>query len=344
MHDAVPNGEEARQASLHLPERQRDALSLREVEGLPYEEIASALGTSRHSVAQLLVRARINLYDELRGTALASGVAPSAECERALPLIAAREDGELGPESGDEVTWLDSHLTDCDRCQLAAKQMADVTASFGPAAPVAAGVSSSTAVSLGAWWNRPGRRRIAIGASLAALAFAATAMALGGGGDRQGPGHRAADDAVGTAGHVAASAKGARAGGVKGSAKHRVDKRKAEAQGGTASPGTEQGTETLTPVSTPADSGTTGGGVTGGGGDEPTLAPAQPGGKTTIQPSHQTSSSKPTTKSQTPASQSAPQSTSPPPAEETTPPAEEPPDEPGHREEAPGKHTGRPPQ
>lgn len=126
-----------RQASLRLPERQRVALELCEGEGLPYGRIAERLGTGDGAVAQLLERARINLYDELRGTALASVAAPSAECERALPLIAARQDGELAPSSED-ASWLDSHLSGCNRCRLAAEQMGDAAAIYRGEAPASA--------------------------------------------------------------------------------------------------------------------------------------------------------------------------------------------------------------
>jgi RNA polymerase sigma factor (sigma-70 family) len=49
------------QAVKALPERQRDAVLLREVEGLSYEEIASALGVGDGAVRQLLHRARTTL-------------------------------------------------------------------------------------------------------------------------------------------------------------------------------------------------------------------------------------------------------------------------------------------
>jgi DNA-directed RNA polymerase specialized sigma24 family protein len=68
-------GGEAREACMRLPERQREALALHGVERLSYKEIAASMGTSSGLVAQLISRARINLYDELQGTALAS-VAP----------------------------------------------------------------------------------------------------------------------------------------------------------------------------------------------------------------------------------------------------------------------------
>ncbi|HEY2604248.1 MAG TPA: sigma-70 family RNA polymerase sigma factor, partial [Thermoleophilaceae bacterium] len=44
-----------------LPERQRDAVLLREVDGLSYEEIAAALGVGDGAVRQLLHRARATL-------------------------------------------------------------------------------------------------------------------------------------------------------------------------------------------------------------------------------------------------------------------------------------------
>jgi hypothetical protein len=91
---------------------------------------------SRGTVAQLISRARINLRDELNGTALAS-VAPSSECERALPLIAMREDGELRGASSDAI-WLDAHLKACDRCKLVAEAMGQAGASYRAWAPIAA--------------------------------------------------------------------------------------------------------------------------------------------------------------------------------------------------------------
>src|SRR3954447_6256490 len=45
----------------HLPERQRDALVMREFEGRSYDEIAAALGANDGAVRQLLNRARVTL-------------------------------------------------------------------------------------------------------------------------------------------------------------------------------------------------------------------------------------------------------------------------------------------
>ena len=49
-----------------LPERQREALLRREVQGYSYDEIGAELGVSRASVAALLHRARLTVADKLR--------------------------------------------------------------------------------------------------------------------------------------------------------------------------------------------------------------------------------------------------------------------------------------
>jgi RNA polymerase sigma factor (sigma-70 family) len=73
-----------------LPERQRDAVLLREIEGLSYEEIATALGVGDGAVRQLLHRARatlragltavtpVGLVERLAAALAAGGADPSA--------------------------------------------------------------------------------------------------------------------------------------------------------------------------------------------------------------------------------------------------------------------------
>jgi RNA polymerase sigma factor (sigma-70 family) len=66
--DQVERREELREvvaAVQALPERQRDALVMRELEGRSYEEIASRMGASHGAVRQLLNRARTALRDRL---------------------------------------------------------------------------------------------------------------------------------------------------------------------------------------------------------------------------------------------------------------------------------------
>jgi RNA polymerase sigma-70 factor (ECF subfamily) len=134
--EADTQQEGIRDANTRLPERQREALALRELEELSYDEIAASMEMSPHSVAELISRARINLSDDLHGTALAAVAAPSPECERALPLIAARQDGQIEAGSSDDA-WLDAHLAGCERCRLAEEAMQEAGASYRAWAPIA---------------------------------------------------------------------------------------------------------------------------------------------------------------------------------------------------------------
>lgn len=125
-----------RDANMGLPERQREALAMLALGELSYEEIAASMEVTPDAVAQLISRARLNLSADLHGTALAAVAAPSPECERALPLIAARDDRQLAAD-GDDGAWLDAHLAGCKRCTLAAKAMHEADASYRAWAPIA---------------------------------------------------------------------------------------------------------------------------------------------------------------------------------------------------------------
>ncbi len=128
--------EDVRAANARLPERQREALVLRELEEMSYDEIAAVMGMNRNSVAQLISRARVNLRDELRGAALASVATSSPACEQALPLIASRDDGQLDETSAD-AAWLVSHLATCDTCAVAREAMQEAGVSYRAWIPVA---------------------------------------------------------------------------------------------------------------------------------------------------------------------------------------------------------------
>ncbi|HEX7060203.1 MAG TPA: sigma-70 family RNA polymerase sigma factor [Solirubrobacterales bacterium] len=126
--------EEVRDASMRLSEHQREALALCELEGLSYEGVAAIMETSRNAVAQHIYRGRINLYEEMRGTVLATAATPSPECDRALPLIAARQDGQLEDGSDDDA-WLTGHLTSCERCGRGVEVMRQAAAFYRAWAP-----------------------------------------------------------------------------------------------------------------------------------------------------------------------------------------------------------------
>jgi RNA polymerase sigma-70 factor (ECF subfamily) len=211
--------EEVRNANARLPEHQRETLALRELEGLSYDEIGAIMQMNRNSVAQLISRGRINLRDELRGTTLATVVAPSPECERALPQIAAREDGQLEAGSDDDA-WLDAHLAGCERCVLGVEAIREAGASYRAWAPIAVvpwlfeETMAKTATLVDADWSdalaaasasradpgspsnaapassngrgvadRPSRRRAFVAAGLAALLLGGGAAAMLAGGE-----------------------------------------------------------------------------------------------------------------------------------------------------------------
>jgi RNA polymerase sigma factor (sigma-70 family) len=151
--------ESVRAANASLPERQREVLALRELGELSYDEIASAMDLNRNAVSQLIWRARIGLRDAMRASAVASIVATSQDCERALPLIAAVDDGERAdPE---DRGWLDGHLAGCERCLLGRDALVEAGASYrawlpvAPAAALGPAVISSAGGLVGADWSGP---------------------------------------------------------------------------------------------------------------------------------------------------------------------------------------------
>ena len=182
---------EVRDANRRIPERQREVLALRELEELSYDEIAEIMGMNRNSVAQLISRARLNLRAELRGTALESIAPDTADCGRALPLLALRDDGELDDEA--EASWLGGHLVDCEGCRLRLGAMQEAGASYRAWAPVAASpwlfeaTMAKAAEHFEADWSelianrvgrRPGARRGAGHRRVAAAVIATTALLL----------------------------------------------------------------------------------------------------------------------------------------------------------------------
>jgi RNA polymerase sigma factor (sigma-70 family) len=183
--------EEIRVANLSLPERQREVLALRELEELSYDEIAELMDMNRNSVAQLISRARINLRDALRGTALASIATSSPDCERALPLIALEQDGQLVEDSND-AGWLEEHLMHCHTCRLGRDAMQEAGVSYRAWAPIAAGpllfreTMAQAAELVGADWSETIARHEARrgGGAAAAAGGAAGGAAAGAGSAR----------------------------------------------------------------------------------------------------------------------------------------------------------------
>jgi RNA polymerase sigma factor (sigma-70 family) len=112
-------------ADVHqLPETQRTALLLREIDALSYDQIAEAMDTTVPSVKSLLVRARISL----------------AEAAESRKLSCEEVRFELG-EAAEGLTKLGAparrHLRTCDRCAGFKKQLKTTNTALAAVLPVA---------------------------------------------------------------------------------------------------------------------------------------------------------------------------------------------------------------
>ena len=129
--EKVHNREEFRQLLSDvgkLPETQRSALLLREMDAMSYEEIAQAMETSVPSIKSLLVRARISLAEASQARQLTCG-------EVRLELAEAAEG--LRKVSGP----IRRHVRDCDECADFRSQIQSndkVLAALFPAGPLLA--------------------------------------------------------------------------------------------------------------------------------------------------------------------------------------------------------------
>ena len=201
-----------------LPARQREVLALREVECLSYDEIAEIMEIRENAVAQLISRARIKLREVLRGSALASIEAASPDCDRALPLIAMRQDGQ----HSSELDWLRSHLAACATCRTREAAMQEAGVSYRILIPVVVVI-----------WLR--HATIARAAEYLRVDWSEVAAA--GAGSDAGAGAGAGGAGAGGAGAAGAGAAGAAGAGAAGAAGAGAARADAIAPGG-ARPGT----------------------------------------------------------------------------------------------------------
>ena len=212
--EKVSNREEFRQLLDDvgkLPETQRSALLLREMDAMSYEEIASTMETSVPSVKSLLVRARISLAEASQARQLTCG-------EVRLELAEAAEG--LRKVSGP----VRRHVRDCDECAdfrtqvrsndkaMAALAPAGLLVAFksfvlgklgfgGAGGGATAGGASGGAGAAGATAGAAGATTASAGATAAATsagagAVASAGAALGGGSAASGIG--AVGGAIGT--------------------------------------------------------------------------------------------------------------------------------------------------
>jgi RNA polymerase sigma factor (sigma-70 family) len=106
-----------------LPETQRTALLLREIDALSYEQIAEAMETTVPSIKSLLVRARVSL-------------AEAAEA-RLLTCDEVREElGEVAEGLKRTTAPIRRHLRTCDRCVAFRKSLRDTNKALASMLPV----------------------------------------------------------------------------------------------------------------------------------------------------------------------------------------------------------------
>jgi RNA polymerase sigma factor (sigma-70 family) len=173
--EKVHNREEFRQLLTDvgkLPETQRSALLLREMDAMSYEEIAQAMETSVPSVKSLLVRARISLAEASQARQLTCG-------EVRIDLAEAAEG--LRKLSGP----VRRHVRDCEECADFRSQLRSndkVLAALVPVAPLVA-FKGFLASKLGLGGSGAGGAATATGAgATGAGAAGGLGAALGGGG------------------------------------------------------------------------------------------------------------------------------------------------------------------
>lgn len=106
-----------------LPETQRTALLLREIDALSYEQISDAMETTVPAVKSLLVRARISL-------------AEAAEARKLSCEDARLELGEVAEGLLKLTPAVRRHVRDCERCRAFRKQLKDNNVALAAILPV----------------------------------------------------------------------------------------------------------------------------------------------------------------------------------------------------------------
>ena len=130
----VQRGEarEAVEATLVLmPTKYRQALVLREINGLAYGEVATALECNYDNARQLVHRARLS-FRELHGIRLMA-TSGAAHCGELEELLSAFRDGEL---SADEQRAVKRHIAACEHCQETEEDLKKVAAMVAGLVPI----------------------------------------------------------------------------------------------------------------------------------------------------------------------------------------------------------------
>jgi RNA polymerase sigma factor (sigma-70 family) len=148
-----------------LPERQRGALLMRELNGLPHADIAVALGTSVGAAKQAIFDARTSLLEFAEGRAVA--------CEEVRRTISERDGRALRGRR------LRSHLRDCSSCAAFAAAISerrlDLKA-IAPLPPAAASAALLAHLARSAPWHGAGSGAGAAGTAGAVGNLGGTAL------------------------------------------------------------------------------------------------------------------------------------------------------------------------
>jgi hypothetical protein len=107
----------ARDALAELPQRQRIAITLRDVDGYSSEEVCALLEISPANQRVPLHRARAAVRGRLERYFAASAIGeegPVMDCDRFVELVTAYLEGALDP---DAERHLVEHLAECDGCE-----------------------------------------------------------------------------------------------------------------------------------------------------------------------------------------------------------------------------------
>jgi hypothetical protein len=129
---------ELARAAASLPQREQEALALRELLRLSHGEVAVVTGIAPAAVAPLLARSRLGLHSKLRAQPVDTDDCP--ERERTVRTVTLRQDGEEVGLADDD--WLIEHLGHCAGCGRAHAAMLEgsvryrgwrVPDGFGPA-------------------------------------------------------------------------------------------------------------------------------------------------------------------------------------------------------------------
>jgi len=184
--EQVQNREELRQifSDVHdLPETQRTALVLREIDDLSYTEIAQAMGTTLPAVKSLLVRARMSLAEASEARVLT--------CDEVRLELAEAVEG-LRKLSGPARR----HVRDCGPCHRYRDELRSTTKALGALAP------------FGLAWLAQKLFGIKLGGGSTAGGSAGSAGSAGGAAGSAGGAAGSAGGAAGSAGGAAAAAGG----------------------------------------------------------------------------------------------------------------------------------------